>query len=296
MSSAEFFFEPFRHDFMRRALLVSVLLGLSGGLLGPFLLLRRMSLMGDALSHSVLPGIGLAWLLFGPSPGALFVGALVAGLLTALGGAAVSRLTSVKEDAAFGALFLVFFAAGIVLLSALPTRLPLTHLLFGNILGVTPGDLRLVASLVLATLLALAVFRRPLLLETFDPCFHRAIGGRCRLTHIGFLTLVVLNLVAGLQTMGVVLSLGLFLLPAVVARLWCQRLTAFLVLSVTLALVAAAAGIFLSYHAGLPSGPAIVLSLGGALVFSLFCAPTSGLLPRAWARLRHAGRVRYTAE
>ncbi len=296
MSVADFFLEPFRHDFMRRALVVSALLGLTGGLLGPLLVLRRMALMGDALSHSLLPGIALAWLFFGPSPAALFVGALLAGLLTALGGAAVSRLTVVKEDAAFGALFLVFFAAGIALFSGLPTRLPLTHFLFGNILGVSAADLRLVVVIVLGTLAALFVFRRPLLLETFDPSFHRATGGSGRLAHLGFLTLVVLNLVAGLQTMGVVLVLGLFLLPAVVARLWCERLGPLLALSVTLAFTAAAGGILLSYHAGLPSGPAIVLCLGGALLLSLLCAPSAGLLPRAWARLRPSGRVRYTTD
>jgi zinc/manganese transport system permease protein len=296
MSVADFFLEPFRHDFMRRALAVSALLGLTGGLLGPLLVLRRMALMGDALSHSLLPGIALAWLLFGPSPAALFVGALLAGLLTAIGGAAVSRLTVVKEDAAFGALFLVFFAAGIALFSGLPTRLPLTHFLFGNILGVSANDLRLVVAIVLGTVVALFVFRRPLLLETFDPSFHRATGGRGRLAHLGFLFLVVLNLVAGLQTMGVVLVLGLFLLPAVVARLWCERLGPLLAVSVGLAFGGAAGGILLSYHAALPSGPAIVLCLGGALLFSLLCAPGTGLIPRAWTRLRSAGRVRYTTD
>lgn len=296
MNIAEFFLEPFRHDFMRRALAVSTLLGLTGGLLGPLLMLRRMALMGDALSHSLLPGIALAWLAFGPSPTALFLGALLAGLLTALGGAAVSRLTVVKEDAAFGALFLVFFAAGIALFSGLPTRQPLTHFLFGNILGVTATDLKLVLGIVLGTLAALFLFRRPLLLETFDPSFHRATGGFGRLTHLGFLTLVVLNLVAGLQTMGVVLVLGLFLLPAVVARLWCERLGPLLVLSVGLAFTGSAGGILLSYHANLPSGPAIVLCLGGALLVSLICAPGNGLIARAYARLRPAGRVRYTTE
>lgn len=296
MNVVDFLTEPFRHDFMRRALAVSALLGVTGGLLGPVLVLRRMALMGDALSHSLLPGIAIAWLCFGPSPAALFAGALLAGLLTALGGALVSRLTVVKEDAAFGALFLVFFAAGIALFSGLPTRLPLTHFLFGNILGVSASDLRLVAVIACATVAALYVFRRPLLLETFDACFHRATGGSGRLTHLGFLALVVLNLVAGLQTMGVVLVLGLFLLPAVVARLWCERLVPLLACSSALALVCAAGGILLSYHANLPSGPAIVLCLGAAFLFSLLCAPESGLISRLYARLRPSGRVRYTVE
>jgi zinc/manganese transport system permease protein len=296
MTPADFFLEPFRHDFMRRALAASALLGLAGGLLGPLLVLRRMALMGDALSHSLLPGIALAWLLFGPSPAALLTGALLAGLLTALGGAVVSRLTVVKEDAAFGALFLVFFAAGIALLSRLPTRFNLTHFLFGNILGVTASDLHLVIVVTLVTAAALYVFRRPLLLETFDPGFLRATGGPGRFIHAGFLVLVVLNLVAGLQTMGVVLVLGLFLLPAVIARLWCDRIAALLAVSSALALAGSVAGIVLSYHAGLPSGPAIVLCLGAALAVSLLLAPGPGLIPRTWARLRPAGRVRHTPD
>jgi len=296
MSLTEFFLEPFRHDFMCRALVSSALLGLVGGLLGPLLVLRRMALMGDALSHSLLPGIALAWLLFGPSPTALLLGALLAGLLTAFGGAAVSRLTVVKEDAAFGALFLVFFASGIALLSRLPTRFNLTHFLFGNILGITPADLVLVGAVTVGTVLALYLFRRPLLLETFDPGFHRATGGSGRMTHVGFLILVVLNLVAGLQTMGVVLVLGLFLLPAVIARLWCERYGPLRVVAVALSLLGSAGGILLSYHAGLPSGPAIVICLGAMLLFSLLFAPGPGLVARLYAWLRPAGRLRHSVD
>lgn len=296
MSAVEFFTEPFQHDFMRRALAVSALAGLGGGLLGPLLVLRRMALMGDALSHSLLPGIALAWLCFGPTPGALFAGALLAGLLTALGGAVVSRLTVVKEDAAFGALFLVFFATGIALAVRLPTRLHLSHFLLGNVLGTSGSDLALVTGVCATTVIVLLVFRRPLMLESFDPVFHRATGGPGRLVHVAFLALVVLNLVAGLQTMGVVLVLGLFLLPAVTARLWCENLGPLLAVSTALALVGSAAGLLLSYHAGVPSGPAIVLALGACLLVSLLIAPGPGLLPRAFVRLRAAGRVRRAAE
>ena len=291
-----FFLEPFEHDFMRRALAASLLVGLGGGLLGPFLILRRMALMGDALSHSLLPGVSLAWLCFGPTPAALFAGALIAGLLTALGGALVSRLTVVKEDAAFGALFLVFFAAGIALAVRLPTRVHLSHFLLGNVLGVSASDLRLAAGVAALGSLGLLVLRRPLLLESFDPLFHRSTGGPGRLTHLVFLGLVVLNLVAGLQTMGVVLVLGLFLLPAVIARLWCETLGPLLALSAVLATVASFAGLLLSYHAGLPSGPAIVLCLGAALLVSLLAAPGAGLLPRAWSSLRATGRLRRGAD
>src|ERR1700677_4301752 len=137
----DFLLQPFHYGFMERSLASALLLSVSGGLLGSILVLRRMALMGDALSHSLLPGIVLAWLWFGPNALALFVGALIAGLLTALSSALLSRLTRIKEDAAFGSIFLICFGAGIALLSRLPTRLNLEHFLFGSILGVSAADL-----------------------------------------------------------------------------------------------------------------------------------------------------------
>lgn len=287
----EWFTAPFAYDFMHRALLSAALLSLGAGLLGPVLMLRRLALMGDALSHSLLPGVGLAWLFFGTSTVALFAGGLLAGLLTALGSAALSRLTRLKEDAAFGALFLLFFAAGVILVSKLPTRLNLTHFLFGHILGVSTDDLRLAALVAGLTVVLFAVFYRAIVLETFDPVFHRASGGRGGAVHFGFLALTVLNLVASLQTMGVVLALGLFLLPAVTAYLWCERFVTLLIASVALALLGSFAGILLSYHAALPSGPSIVLCLGAALVVSALASPRHGLLARLRPALAARGSV-----
>lgn len=262
MTASELLIEPFSYEFMRRGLLSAVLLGVSGGLLGSILMLRRLSLMGDALAHSLLPGIGLAFLLFGTNPGALFVGAMIAGLLTALGSALLSRVTRLKEDAAFGSLFIVFYGAGVALVSLAGPRINLMHFLFGNVLGVGSTDILLTACACITTLAAFVLGRRAIVLETFDPTFYRAIGGRGGLVHGGLLTLTVLNLVAALQTMGIVLALGLFLLPAVTASLWCRSLNRQLLLAVGLALLGSYGGILLSYHAGLPSGASIVLVLG----------------------------------
>ena len=221
-----------RYEFMRRGLLSALLLGVSGGMIGCVLVLRRLALMGDALSHSLLPGVAVAWYFFGTSTSALFFGGLAAGLLTALGSALLSRLTRVKEDAAFGSLFIVFFGAGVALVSKLPTRINLTDFLFGNVLGVSAGELRLAAAVSLLTVAVFILFYRSVLLETFDPVFHRATGGHGGLVHLGFLTLTVLNLVAAMQTMGIVLALGLFLLPAVSAYLWCDRFITMLLVSI----------------------------------------------------------------
>lgn len=286
MSVHDALITPFSYAFMQRGLLSAVLLSVSGGLLGCILVLRRLALMGDALSHSLLPGIGLAWLLFGPSTTALFFGALVAGLLTALGSALLSRLTRVKEDAAFGSLFIVFFGAGVALISKLPTRLNLSHFLFGNVLGVNAADLQLTAAISGITVLLFAIFYRAILLETFDPVFHRATGGHGGLVHFGFLALTVLNLVSALQTMGIVLALGLFLLPAVSAYLWCDHFFRLLLLSVAIAFVCSAAGILLSYHAGLASGAAIVLCLGAVFLGSVCFSPRYGAVGRLREFLR----------
>jgi zinc/manganese transport system permease protein len=285
MSLHDLLVAPFGYEFMRRGLLAAMLLGVSGGLLGCVLVLRRLALMGDALSHSLLPGVAAAWLLFGTSTVALFLGGLIAGLLTALGSALLSRLTRVKEDAAFGSLFIVFFAAGVALISKLPTRLNLSDFLFGNVLGVGAADLRLAMAVSGCTVAVFLVFHRSILLETFDPVFHRATGGRGGLVHFGFLTLTVLNLVAAMQTMGIVLALGLFLLPAVSAYLWCDRLASMLLLSVGVAAAGSFAGILLSYHAGLASGAAIVLCLGAALLGSALLSPRHGII----AALRRGG-------
>jgi ABC-type Mn2+/Zn2+ transport system permease subunit len=280
MSFIHALLDPFRYDFMQRGLLCAVLLGISGGLLGAILVLRRLSLMGDALAHSLLPGIGIAYLCFGASTAALFAGALLAGLITALGSALLSRLTRIKEDAAFGSLFIVLFGLGVAMVNLANTRINLMHFLFGNVLGVSNTDLGLTASSCLITVLVFVVFYRHILLETFDPSFYRATGGRGGWVHMGVLALTVLNLVAGLQTMGVVLSLGLFLLPAVSAYLWCDRLQSLLFLSSGIAVVCAFFGILLSYHASLPSGASIVLCLGCVFVVSALCSPRHGLLSK----------------
>jgi zinc/manganese transport system permease protein len=292
MTFQELFVEPFSFGFMQRGLLSAVLLSLSGGLLGAILVLRRLALMGDALSHSLLPGVALAFLLFGPNTTALFVGALIAGLLTAAGSALLSRLTRLKEDAAFGSLFIIFFAAGVALVSAMGARIDLIHFLFGNILGVSPADLRLAGAASALTLIIFVVFRRSILLQTFDPIFHRATGGRGTVVHVGLLSLTVLNLIAALHAMGIVLALGLFILPAVTAYLWSDRLPHLLTVSVLTALACSVLGIFASYHLNIASGASVVLCLGAAFLGSALLSPRYGLLARVLSRGSGRGVLR----
>jgi zinc/manganese transport system permease protein len=287
---------PFAYDFMQRGLLSAVLLSISGGLLGSVLVLRRLALMGDALTHSLLPGLALSWLLLGRGPLALLAGALVAGLLSVMASALLSRLTRLKEDAAFGAFFLVAYAAGIALVSQLGTRVDLLHFLFGHILGVGPSDLALTAAASGLTLAAFVLAYRGIVLEVFDPIFARAAGMRGGWFYAGFLALAVLNLVAGLQTMGVVLALGLFLLPAASAYLWCDRFAWMLGVSALLGMIGSTAGLAVSFHTGLSSGPAIVLALGVIFLGSAALSPRYGLLHALALARRERRAVRHTVD
>ncbi|MFO1448901.1 MAG: metal ABC transporter permease [Opitutaceae bacterium] len=288
--------EPFSYDFMQRGLVSALLLSISGGLLGSVLVLRRLALMGDALTHSLLPGLALAWMILGRGPLALLAGAVITGLITVLGSALIGRLTRLKEDAAFGSFFLVAYAAGIALVSQSGTRVDLLHFLFGNVLGVGPSDLALSAAAAGVTLVAFVAAYRGIVLEIFDPVFSRSAGMRGGWYYGGFLALAVFNLVAALQTMGVILALGLFLLPAATAYLWCDRFATMLGLSVAVGTLGSAIGLTVSYHTGLSSGPAVVLSLGVAFLGSAIGSPSYGLLHAAQQAWRERRAVRHTTD
>jgi zinc/manganese transport system permease protein len=278
--------EPMSQRFMARALVVTVLLGISGGLVGSVLVLRRLSLVADSFGHALLPGIAIAYLVAGPSLVALFLGGLTAGLITAAASALLTRLTRLKEDASFGALFVCLFAVGAAILSRVAAPADLTHYLFGNILGLGAADARLVALVTTITLVAVALGYRSLLLECFDRGFHRSAGGASATTHVVILLIAVLNLVAALQAVGVVLALGLFILPAVTAALWCDRFATQLLTAATVGAVGSTIGLFVSYHANLPSGACMVGSLGVIFLLSAL-AGQHGMLARLVRPPRH---------
>jgi zinc/manganese transport system permease protein len=287
------FFAPFvEFAFMRRALVATLALSLSAAPLGVFLTLRRMSLLGDALSHAVLPGVAIGFMVSGLSLTAMAVGGVVAGVLVVGVAGLVSRLTLLQEDASLAAIYLLALAAGVTLIAGSGTQLDLLHILFGSALGVDNDGLVLVASVTTINLLLLAVVYRGLVLETFDPMFlnvtsHKSLAGINKhlgawVWHQGFLMMVVLNLVAGFQTLGTLMAVGLMMLPAVSARLWHDSLPAQLVNASAQAALAGVVGILLSYHFDTPSGPTIIGTAGVLYFFSLLFAP-SGCLPRWWA-------------
>ncbi|KAA2214850.1 metal ABC transporter permease [Teichococcus oryzae] len=283
-------FSPFvEFGFLRRALVGCLALSLAAPPLGVFLMLRRMSLTADVLAHGILPGIAAGFLVAGLSVTAMSVGGLLAGLVVAVGAGAISRATGGREDAALAALYLVALALGVTLISTRAGSVELSHLLFGSVLGVDDPALFLMAGVASLTLVALAFAWRPLALECFDPSFAAAAGARGGAWHMVFLGLVVLNVLAAFQALGTLMAVGLMMLPAVAARHWGRSVGGMAYAAVFIALLSSVAGLLLSYHLDLPTGPAIVLVAGGLWVVSVLAGPVDGLLARLLHRPHLAG-------
>ena len=274
--------------FMRRALVACLALSLAGSAIGVFLILRRMSLMGDALSHALLPGAALGFLLGGLSLPAMSLGGFVAGLATALLSGAMARLSALREDASFAAAYLTSLALGVLLVSLRGSPGDLMHILFGAILGIDRGALVLVASCATVTLVGLAAIYRPLVVECFNPGFLAAMGGRGAIYHALFLALAVLCLVACFQALGTLLALGLMLLPAAASSFWAREVWSMALIAAPAAFLSGAVGLLLSFHAGLPSGPLMVLTASLFFLVSLIAGPRASLR----AKLSHPAHLR----
>lgn len=272
--------------FMRRALAGCLALSVSAPPVGVFLMLRRMSLMSDAMSHAILPGAAAGFLVAGLSLPAMTLGGLVAGLAVALLAGAVTRATSLREDASLAAFYLISLAGGVLLVSLRGSQVDLMHFLFGSVLALDDPALLLLGGICTVTLATLALIYRPLVMECVDPLFLRSVSRAGGPVHFAFLGLVVVNLVGGFQALGTLLAVGLMLLPAVAARFWARELGATMAAAIVIAVLASVSGLSLSYRFDLPSGPAIVLAAGALYVASMLAGPQGGLLRRL-VRPRH---------
>lgn len=260
-------------EFMRRALAGCLALALGATPVGVFLMLRRMSLMGDAMAHAILPGAALGYLAFGLSLGAMTIGGLLAGIVVALAAGLVARSSILKEDASLAAFYLLSIAAGVMIVSLRGRNLDLLHVLFGSVLALDDASLLLISSISTLTMIALAVLYRPLVLECFDAAFLRGVSRSSPVAHYGFLILVVLNLVSGFHALGTLMAVGIMILPAAAARLWVRRLPTMLALAVGLAFASGVIGLLVSFNLDVPAGPAIILVAGLAYLGSLALAP-----------------------
>ncbi|SIR27457.1 metal ABC transporter permease [Pseudacidovorax sp. RU35E] len=289
MTLHDLLIQPFvDFGFMRRALVGALALALGSAPMGTLLVLRRMSLMGDATGHALLPGAALGFLIAGPSLAAMSIGSFLAAIGVALGAGVVARATAQREDASFAAFYLIALALGVMLVSLRGTSVDLMHLLFGTILAVDDGALLLICGTTGVTLAVLALLWRPLIAECVDPGFLRSVGGPGRWVHLAFLVLTVANLVAGFQAMGTLMAVGLMMLPATAARFWVGQVGGLIAVAALIAAFSGLAGLLLSYHAQWPSGPAIVLVAGAIYLLSLFVGSREGLL---WQRLRRPHRL-----
>jgi zinc/manganese transport system permease protein len=275
--------------FMRRALVASLALALGCAPVGVLLILRRMSLVGDALSHAILPGAAIAFLFAGLSLGAMALGGFVAGLLTALGAGALSRVTALREDATFAVFYLVALALGVMVVSSAGSGVDLLHVLFGAALAVDDTALLLIAAVASASMLVVAALFRGLVVESFDRDFLRVGGGPDRLIHAVFLVLVVANLVAAFLALGTLMAIGLMMLPAAAARSWSRSVAGMIGAATALAALSAYAGLVLSFAADAPAGPSIVLAAGAAYAVSVLFGPVGGLVARTLPRRHQQG-------
>ena len=274
----EFFIEPFAtYPFLRRALIACIALSLGCAPVGVLLVLRRMSLMGDALSHSVLPGVALGYLFMGLSLPAMGIGGMFSGLIVALLASFISRKTVLKEDASFVGFYLIALALGAILVSVKGKNIDLMHILFGSILAVDKASLLLIASITSVSLFMMALIFRPLILECFDPVFMASIGGRGSLYHLIFMGLVVLNMVSAFQALGTLMALGMMMLPAITARFWAREIWALYLIAILVAILSGFLGLVFSYHYGWPSGPSIILTAGILYLITVILGPYGSL-------------------
>ena len=273
-------------EFMRRALAAIVALSLAGAPIGVFLMLRRMSLVGDAMAHAILPGAAIGFLLSGLNLFAMTTGGLIAGFAVAILAGLVSRTTGLKEDASLATFYLASLALGVSIVSLRGSNIDLLHVLFGNILAMDDQTLLVIAANATVTLIVLAMIYRPLVIESVDPLFLRSVSRAGAPAHLIFLALVVINLVNGFQALGTLLAVGLMILPAGIARFWSRDISGLICIAVLSALISGYAGLVLSFQTRLPSGPAIILVAAGLYMASVLFGNVGGLVRQLFPR-RH---------
>jgi len=263
---------------MQRALIGCLAISLSAAPIGVFLMLRRMSLTGDAMAHAILPGAAIGFFIAGLSIEAMTIGGIIAGCTVAVLSGLVSRLTEVAEDTSMAAFYLISLALGVLIISVKGSQIDLLHVLFGSALALNNEALYLLGGICSITLITLAIVFRPLVLECMDRLFLQSVSKLSPIAHFSFLVLVVLNLVGGFNAIGTLMSVGMMILPSAAARYWVKGLDMLLLLSCIFAMLSCYIGLLMSYHAGWPTGPAIILTLGSLYIISFSFGINGSLL------------------
>lgn len=275
---------PFEYPFMVRALLAVVLVGAVCAVLGTYVMLRGLAFLGDALAHAILPGLAVGYLVHGAARGPLFWWGLGTAVVASLGIGAVSRGTQLKQDTAIGIVFAGMFALGIALVSTLRSyAVDLTHLLFGNVLSVTPVDLWRIGAFALLVLLVISALYKEMLVLSFDPLLAATLRLPVGLLHYLMLLLIAVTVVISLQTVGIALMIAMLVTPAATAFLLVRRLPAMMALAAGIGAISGVCGLYLSYYLNMASGPAVVLVCTACFVLAFLFSPRRGLLWRARA-------------
>lgn len=286
----ELFINPFvEFSFMQSALWGCIIICLSAVPVGVFMLLRRMSLTGDAIAHSILPGVGIAYLLFGFSIFSMTIGGLIAGLLVVILSGISTKHTQLKEDANLAVLYLLSLALGVLILSNNAEQIDLFHLLFGSILTINVMGLQTLIVLNSLSVIVLIIIYRPLIVDSLDPIFLNHITSYPTLIYYTFLVLVVINLVSGFYTLGTLLAVGIMILPAACAKFWVKTLKPMIFVSLLIAIIACYSGLLLSYYYDFATGPIIILNLGVMYVISVLLGRQGGVIYRYFAKTHLTG-------
>lgn len=262
------------YGFLQSALIASLLVGVMAGLVGCFIILRGMALMGDAISHSVLPGVALAHI-FGIN---LLLGASLFGILASLVIGFIAEKSKLKTDTSIGIVFSAFYALGFILIAQAESTANLHHILFGNVLAVSGSDLRSIVLVLAVVILFIVLFYKELLISSFDPIYAKTYGLNTRVLHYALMLLLTLVTVSALQTVGIILVVAMLITPAATAFLWTNNLVKMLILAATFGASAAFLGLFFSYTFNWASGPAIVLVAAAIFLVTFWIAPKQGLL------------------
>lgn len=263
-----------QYDFLQSALLTAIMVGVMSGIIGSFIILRGMSLMGDAISHAVLPGVAIAYML-GIN---VLLGASIFGIIAAILIGFVASSTKIKMDTSIGIIFSAFYALGFILISMAESSTNLHHILFGNILAVSDSDIMTTAIVIGLVILFVSIFYKELVITSFDEVYAKTYGLKVQVIHYGLMLMLTLVTVSALQTVGIILVVAMLITPAATAFLWTERLSNLLILSAVMGTVSAMIGLYLSYTLNWASGPAIVLVAAIIFFLSFLFSPKQGVL------------------
>ncbi|HCU8189459.1 TPA: metal ABC transporter permease [Staphylococcus aureus] len=262
----EFVEHLFTYQFLNRALITSIIVGIVCGTVGSLIVLRGLSLMGDAMSHAVLPGVALSFLFGIP----MFVGALITGMIASVFIGYITSSSKTKPDAAIGISFTVFLASGIIIISLINTTTDLYHILFGNLLAITNSAFLTTIVIGSIVLILIIIFYRPLMISTFDPTFSRMSGLNTTLLHYFVMLLLSLVTVASIQTVGIILVVALLITPASTAFLISKKLYSMMIIASLISVISSIVGLYYSYIYNIPSGATIVLCTFVIYIITLF--------------------------